>query len=141
MSERGASASASLLRRDEIFAEIKELVLACKLPPGSKIYEQEFAQRFGVSKSPVRDALHRLEMEGLVEILPRKGYRVRPISLVDAMELYEMRLLLEKACIERCCRSASDADLAALNRFRTGPHGPMMQQWLSYDRDFHLAMA
>jgi DNA-binding GntR family transcriptional regulator len=141
MDKRTTPTSATLLRRDEIFAEIKELVLACKLSPGSKIYEQEFAQRFGVSKSPVRDALHRLHMEGLVDILPRKGYRVRPISMVDAVELYEMRILLEQACIERSCRAASNSGLAALDQFRTGPAGPMMQQWLAYDRDFHLALA
>jgi DNA-binding GntR family transcriptional regulator len=112
-----------------------------RIQTGSKQLEQDLAQRFGASKTPVRDALHRLQMEGLVEILPRKAYRVLSISLEDFLELHEMRLVLERACIKLTCRPASDASLRDLELYRDGPSGPRMQQWLAYDRDFHSARA
>src|SRR5688500_16695365 len=101
------------LLRDDIYARIKEAVLSCEIAPGAGMREQELAAQFGVSKSPVRDALHRLQSEGLIEVLPRKGYRVKVISLEDALELYEMRIILECACTERMVRVASKSDLAA----------------------------
>jgi DNA-binding GntR family transcriptional regulator len=75
-----------------------------------------------------------------VALIACKGYRVRLISLVDAGKLYEMRMLLEQACIERFCRAALDSELVTLNQCRIGPAGQMMQHWLAYVRDFHLAL-
>ena len=95
--------SGSGLMRDGVYEQIRADILSCALVPGSAVYENELAQRYSVSKSPVRDALLRLQEHGLVEVLPRKGYRIRPISIADAHDLYEMRVLLEKASVRRAC--------------------------------------
>lgn len=129
------------LLRDEIYARIKEAVLSCEIAPGAGVREQELAAQFGVSKSPVRDALHRLQSEGLIEVLPRKGYRVKVISLEDALELYEMRIILECACTERLVRVASKSDLVALESYKRGPNTTAQREWIDYNRKFHIAIA
>lgn len=133
--------STALLLRDKIYAEIKADILSCDLNPGSKLHEQALAEKYGVSKSPVRDALLRLENEGLVEVSPRKGYNVSSISMVDSLELYEFRQLLERACVERSVRAASDAELKSLDKFRKGPTAKGLQPWLRYNYDFHMTIA
>jgi DNA-binding GntR family transcriptional regulator len=129
------------LLRDDIYARIKEGVLSCEIPPGTEIRGQELADSFGVSMSPVRDALHRLQTEGLIEVLPRQGYYVRKISLEDALELYEMRIILESACVERTVRAASDADLAALDPYSRGPTAGSRREWTAHNKEFHLFLA
>lgn len=131
----------SKLLRDDIYARIKQAVLSCEFAPGTGMREQELAQLFGVSKSPVRDALHRLHTEGLIEVLPRKGYRVKAISLEDALELYEMRIILECACVERTVRAASESDLALLDFYKRGPDTKAQREWIDYNREFHVAVA
>jgi DNA-binding GntR family transcriptional regulator len=131
---------ASLLR-EEVYGRIKRALLSCELMPGAEFRERDFAEQFGVSKSPVRDALLRLQSDGLIEVLPRKGYRVKSISLGDALELYEMRSILESACAERASRTASNSGLAALDVYRQGPNDHGVQEWIVYNRHFHLAVA
>ncbi len=129
------------LMRDDVYERIRDDILSCALQPGSPVHEQTLAQRFQVSKSPIRDALLRLQEQNLVDVLPRKGYRVRPISLADAIEMYELRLMYERECALRAIDHASDAALAALDEFRTGPRGRDMGKWIAYNRRFHLAVA
>ena len=107
------------LIRDDVHERMRAEILACMLKPGSLVQENDLALRYGVSKSPVRDAFLRLAQQGLVDVLPRKGYRIKPISVADAAEMYEMRLLLERACIDRAVDEAPDATLAALDAFRS----------------------
>ena len=89
------------LIRDDVYLKVRADILTCTLMPGSLLQEKDLAERYSVGRSPVRDALLRLQEQGLVKILPRKGYRVLPISLGDAQDLYDMRILLEKECIKR----------------------------------------
>lgn len=129
------------LLRDEIYTRIKQAILACDMPPGFEMREQTLAKHFGVSKSPVRDALHRLRSEGLVEVKPRKGYHVTTVSLEDALEFYEMRLILECACVERTARAASQSDLSLLARYKRGPNTNAKREWITYNREFHTTIA
>ncbi len=128
------------LIRDGVYEKIRADILTCVLAPGSRVFENDLAQRYNVSKSPVRDALLRLQEQGLIDVLPRKGYLIRPISIGDAHDLYEMRLLLEKSCIRRACDEASDEDLASLDKFRSVENGDLAH-WVSYNRDFHCRIA
>ena len=108
------SATSRLVRND-VYARLRDAILSCALAPGAQIHEQALAAQYKVSKSPIRDALLRLQEQSLVEVLPRRGYRVRPISVADAVEMYEMRELLERACVARAIDHASDAQLRALD--------------------------
>jgi len=132
--------SRALLRTD-IYQKLREEILACELPPGADLREQNLAARFSVSKSPVRDALLRLERERLVTISPRQGYRVAPISVADARDLFRLRLVLETASVAEGARSAPDDALSALDRFRSFREKGQQGGFLAYNREFHCALA
>jgi GntR family transcriptional regulator, rspAB operon transcriptional repressor len=140
------------LMRADIYTSLRREILSCAIPPGAEIRDAAFAERFSVSRSPVRDALLRLEAEGLVLIHPRKGYRAAPISIADARDLFAFRAILEPACAASVATEATDADLAALDRFRamdgaaedgTAENEPNAASaaFVRYNREFHLAVA
>ena len=80
---------------DEAYRRISEAMLAGDLPPGSRLVMDAIAERLEISRTPVRDALRRLEREGLVEPTGRKGYTVRAIADADLVHLYESRIAVE----------------------------------------------
>ena len=108
-------ASGGRLLRETVYEQLRADMISCKLAPGAEIREAELAARFDMSKSPVRDALMRLEREGLVITLPRQGYRVAPVSLSDVLDMFHLRAALERACIERIVLRASDEQLKSLD--------------------------
>ncbi|OYV52463.1 MAG: GntR family transcriptional regulator, partial [Acidocella sp. 20-58-15] len=67
-----------MLMRSSVYAALKSDIIACRLLPGVELREPDIATRYSVSRSPVRDAMLRLEAEGLVQIVPRQFYRVAP---------------------------------------------------------------
>jgi len=88
------------------------------LVPGARLRETELADRFGVSRTPVREAIRQLEADGLVVHLPRQGATIRQLDYTEVMELYEMRTVLEGTAARLAARAASDMELdelAALN--------------------------
>jgi DNA-binding GntR family transcriptional regulator len=130
-----------ILLREKIYGQLRADMISCRLPPGLEIRENELATRFGVSKSPVRDALMRLEREGLVITLPRQGYRVSPVSLADVQDMFHLRDALERACMERIVRRASDEQLAQLDQFRHFHAHAWDGGFIAYNREFHHAVS
>lgn len=128
------------LARHTVYETMRNDIMTCVIMPGTEIREAELAQRFGVSKSPVRDALQRLESEGLVEIEARRGHRVRPISVSEADDLLEFRQILEEGCVRKVARVASDAELAGLDRFRAGDTRSA-EAFARYNHTFHHHLA
>jgi GntR family transcriptional regulator, rspAB operon transcriptional repressor len=128
-----------MLLRDNVYESLRSDILSCRLAPGDDMREQELAERYAVSRQPVREALLRLEREHLVTVQPRQGYRVNPISLEDARDLLRFRLALEPACVAEAIENAGDADLKALDQFRRfeGDH----EDFIAYNCDFHCALA
>lgn len=133
---------ATRLVREDVFHRLRRDVLTCVLRPGSQIQEKELAERYQVSKSPVRDALLRLQEQNLVEVLPRKGYRVKPISISEIREMYEMRQILERASVARLIEHASDAELKTLDGYRRLPAPDLdLESWVAHNREFHTRLA
>jgi DNA-binding GntR family transcriptional regulator len=128
-----------MLLRDNVYQSLRADILSCKLAPGNDIREQDLAERYAVSRQPVREALLRLEREHLVTVQSRQGYRVNPISLADARDLLRFRLALEPACVAEAIENASDDVLKQLNQFRrfSGNH----EAFIAYNRAFHSALA
>lgn len=81
------------------FRLIRNEIVEGRLDSSQRLTEEFFAKKFGISKSPIREALNRLEAEGLVQIVPRRGAFVITITVRDAEEIYEMREMLEAAAI------------------------------------------
>ncbi len=81
--------------RQKVYEYLREGILNCEISAGERLVETDLAERIGVSRTPIREALHALEREGLVKAVPRVGYVVRPISEEEVSELCEIRLALE----------------------------------------------
>ena len=128
-----------MLLRDNVYESLRSDILTCHFAPGDDMREQDLAERYAVSRQPVREALLRLEREHLVTVQPRQGYRVNPISLSDARDILRFRLALEPACVAEAIDNATDDVLKALDEFRlfAGDH----EDFTAYNRSFHSALA
>lgn len=95
--------------REIVFEGIRDAILNQRMKPGERVLENQLAEELGVSRTPVREALHKLEQEGLIYFLPRKGAFVSEISLHDIEELYEIRGCLEGlACVLAAKRATAE---------------------------------
>jgi DNA-binding GntR family transcriptional regulator len=126
----------NVLIRHHIFDQLRDDIMSCALPPGAELREGKLARQYGVSKSPVRDALQKLEFEGLVQIVPRQGHRVMQISINDARDILDLRETLEQAAVKKGAAEASEQDLINLNRFRIADM-TTMRAFAIYNRSFH----
>ncbi|MFC7704208.1 GntR family transcriptional regulator [Plastorhodobacter daqingensis] len=84
------------------------------LAPGTRLRETELAERFGMSRTPIREAIRQLEADGLVVHLPRQGATIRTLDYPEIMELYEMRVVLEGTAARMAAQAASMIELAEL---------------------------
>jgi DNA-binding GntR family transcriptional regulator len=108
-----ASAGASMV--DAAYQQIRRRILDNAWPPGHRALEQEVALALGMSRTPVREALARLRNEGLVELIPRHGMRVLPVSPTDMREIYQILMALECLAAELLARRRpGDAELQPL---------------------------
>lgn len=128
----------------EIAAALRSQILEGALQPGERVIEPELAQRFGASKTPVREALQLLVAEGLVEVLPKKGYRIRGMELTDLGEVLELRTLLESRAAARCARWADPEQVEDLTRRWEAQRDALGLEPLERTlraRDFHAGIA
>lgn len=102
------------LQGETTYERLCEEIRSGKLPPGSRLRETEIAERLAVSRTPVREAIRRLEADGLVDHLPRSGAVVRKLEYPELMELYEMRTVLEGTAARLAARAASPVELEEL---------------------------
>ncbi|NHF73874.1 GntR family transcriptional regulator [Paracoccus xiamenensis] len=102
------------LQGETTYERLCDEIRSGKLPPGSRLRETEIAERLDVSRTPVREAIRRLEAEGLVDHLPRSGAVVRTLDYPELMELYEMRTVLEGTAARLAARAASPVELEEL---------------------------
>lgn len=94
---------------ERVYRSLKEDILAARVGRDELLLEQTLAERYGVSKTPVREALRLLVHDGLLLVLPRKGYMVRPVGLQDVVEVFEMRRIIEPAlCAEAARRRVAE---------------------------------
>lgn len=89
---------------DIAYRIIRDKILICELEPGSKIVEEKLAQEMGISRTPLRKALTKLEKEEFIVVVPRKGTYVKKLSPKEIKEIYELRRLLEGFAAEEAAR-------------------------------------
>ena len=91
---------------DEAYRALKEAIRENVFPPGYQGSEQEIATRLGMSRTPVHEAIIRLQEEGLVQVLPRRGVLICPISAEDIREIYDVLIAVEGMAAARLGRSS-----------------------------------
>jgi len=103
--------------RERVFEYLKAGVLSGHLNPGERLTEEHLAKEMGVSRTPVREALHKLESEGLIKPLETRGFIVSHDSKDEIEELFEIRSLLEGHALRIISKKISEQDLGQLNNF------------------------
>lgn len=100
--------------RDVVFNTLRQAILKGELAPGERLMEIQLAEKLGVSRTPIREAIRKLELEGLVLMIPRKGAEVAKISEKSLKDVLEVRRSLEELAIELACQRISEAALHVL---------------------------
>lgn len=104
--------------RDVVFNTLRQAILRGELAPGERLMEIRLAERLGVSRTPIREAIRKLELEGLVLMVPRKGAEVAKISEKSLREVLEVRRSLEELATELACQRMSDEQISGLEAAR-----------------------
>ncbi|MFC8178875.1 MULTISPECIES: GntR family transcriptional regulator [Nocardiaceae] len=136
-----ASARATSLT-DQVYLHLKEEILLATRAPDTLLIETELAESYGVSKTPIREALRLLVRDGLVTVLPRKGYLVRAVKLGDTREIFSLRSMIEPRLAADATRNAGTRELDGLAQLLdTQRTERNLEESLTAARRFHLEIA
>jgi DNA-binding GntR family transcriptional regulator len=141
-----ASASADTTSlREMAYEAIKHRIITCAFRPGEYINELQLSSLLKIGRTPVHQALDRLMMEGMVEVIPRKGVIVKPVSLNEVLQIIEVRLINEPFGARLAADHADDSDLGELAEvLRQTEHWAScrnIENMMLLDRQFHLLIA
>ncbi len=130
---------------DKAYQQLRRLILDNVWPPGHQALEQEVALQLGMSRTPVREALIRLHNDGLVEVVPRRGVRVLPVSPTDMREIYQILTALEGMAAEILARrKPSEAELKPLEDATAAMEAALarddLDAWAAADERFHQTL-
>jgi DNA-binding GntR family transcriptional regulator len=131
---------------EEIYVKLKRMLFDYEIVPGQKLQCQDLAEKFRVSRTPVKDALNKLEREGYVELRHNRGYYVGEIGLEEAEELYEIREALETLAIQKAVNHFDRKSLESLRQAMEAysadvEKGVVSRGRLILDANFHLKIA
>ncbi|HMR31076.1 MAG TPA: GntR family transcriptional regulator [Geminicoccaceae bacterium] len=139
---RGAAGNVALAER--AYSQLKQAIGNLVLQPGKPLTERHISEWLGIGRMPVREALMRLRDEGLVGVVPRRGYFVSAISAEDAREIYEMLEGLEGMAVKLAADRATAEDVARLNRCVREQEDALarddLDAWVIADERFHDAI-
>jgi DNA-binding GntR family transcriptional regulator len=108
------TAAAAATLADQAYAQIKQLIFDFELMPGDRFSETELAERVQVSRTPLRQALQRLQREGFLQVFPKAGWQVAPLDFDQFDALYDLRVLLECHAAQQLCEAEDRPALKAL---------------------------
>lgn len=102
--------------RDIVFETLRTAILDGKLKPGERVMEVQLAEKLGVSRTPVREAIRKLELEGLLVMLPRKGAYVADVSIKDVLNVLEVRASLEGLAASLAAERITEEEIESLRK-------------------------
>lgn len=127
--------------REVIFNTLREAIIVGELKPGERLMEVQLAEKMGVSRTPVREAIRKLELEGLVEMLPRKGAHVADLSVKDIMDVLEVRSTLDGLASSLSAARITEEEVRELKHVQTQFIGYVekenLQGSIKKDVEFH----
>ncbi|AEV66793.1 GntR family transcriptional regulator [Acetivibrio clariflavus] len=104
--------------REVIFDTLREAIITGELKPGERLMEVKLAEKMGVSRTPVREAIRMLELEGLVDMLPRKGAHVAELSVKDIMDVLEVRAAMDSLATRLAAERITDDEIKELRQIQ-----------------------
>lgn len=116
MLRTSASPPIPLRLHDEVVAKLRGMILRCELSPGSRVPERELCEQFGISRTPMREALKVLAAGGLVELWPNRGARIAPLDAAEVADVFDVLALLERRAGELAGQRLDARGIAALQR-------------------------
>jgi DNA-binding GntR family transcriptional regulator len=97
--------------KEFVYHELKKKLMNSNIKQGERIWEEEIAKEFGVSRTPVREAINRLIAEGFIENRPRKGIFAAEISKEELIKMLDIRIVLEELSVKMCCSQISEKEI------------------------------
>ena len=132
-------------RGEAVYKTLKERILTLQLRPAERISEIQVAKELGVSRTPAREALRRLEQEGWLVLVPRQGYSVRAFTLAEVNQVYDLRIAIERHAARTAAEGAPHASLARITedweRLDERRGAMTVLDWLQVDERLHLGIA
>ncbi|MGZ8154612.1 MAG: GntR family transcriptional regulator [Burkholderiales bacterium] len=129
----------------QIYEHVKTMAMTFEIRPGERVNEVEIARSLNVSRTPLREALNRLLMEGFLTRAPNRGFIGRPLDAKQVFDLYELRRALEGSIVAIACERATDEELLELERFvkasKDRPEDTNASALLALDEQFHERIA
>lgn len=130
--------------RDVVFQTLRQAILRGELKPGERLMEIHLAKKLGVSRTPVREAIRKLELEGLVLMIPRKGAVVAEITISDLEDVLEVRMALEELAVKHACKRITEEQLEQMRelsvKFQETLEGDDVGACAQADMKFHEAI-
>jgi DNA-binding GntR family transcriptional regulator len=130
---------------EEVYMTIRRQILTCALTPGTMVTRAFLAERYTAGHAAVREALSRLAYENLVQVLPREGYLIAPITLKAVLDVLETRLLIEPVVARQAAGHVDETLLRDAHRRCETPHGfedsQTLQRFITANTDFHVTVA
>lgn len=130
---------------DQAYNEIKLRIITCGYRPGEVLSEAAISAELKIGRTPVHQAIHRLMMDGLITIMPRKGVMVVPAGVDEVMEIIDVRLVTECYCARLAADRANDSELQHLQRIVDASEKVTNQRdvekMMLFDREFHDTLA
>lgn len=127
--------------RDVVFDNIRNAILDGTLRPGERLMEIQLSKQLGVSRTPVREAIRKLELEGLVIMVPRKGAYVASISKKEVLDILELRIGLESMAARLAAERISEMEVEELEKISSKLEKSIkennLEKMMKYDEDFH----
>lgn len=127
--------------RDIVFDVLMKAIMQGQLSPGERLLEVQLAEEMGVSRTPVREAIRRLELEGFVVMIPRKGAYVAGLSVDDVESVYEIRTALETLAVRLAAQRMEAEDYRRLDELARQMHETWQEgnvdNWVALDAQFH----
>jgi DNA-binding GntR family transcriptional regulator len=130
---------------DRAYNEIKFRIITCRYRPGEVLSEAGISMELKIGRTPIHQAIHRLMMDGLVSVMPRKGVMVRPISIDEVMEIIGVRLVTECYCARLAADRIDDSELqqlqAIVDALEKVVEQRTVEKMMLLDREFHDTLA
>ena len=127
--------------RDVVFNTLRQAILRGELKPGERLMEIQLANKLGVSRTPIREAIRKLELEGLVLMIPRRGAEVAEITEKSLRDVLEVRAALEELAVDLACDRISPEDIEnlkeAAKEFEAALQGGDVTEYAEADVKFH----